>query len=202
MKTKSSAKGRKLILVRTDLLEKAIKECSKQGKTMFAFTNQIFESALKAYEMETDLEEILEFYSFVKLGKNLGVAMLPSSLINYMLETLYKLDRENLIAKAYESGLWFGKCLLLKFPEENVTEKLEGILKKYMWHSLDLTITNKGDTIELNCISPILSEEKTHVISKFIEGAFQAFNYEVVKNSCFRGIISMELKNWKPRNSS
>jgi len=194
MKTKTSAKGRKLILVRSDLLEQAIKQCSKEGKTMFAFTNQIFENALKAYEMQTSPEELLEFYTLVKLGESAGIAMLPSTLIDYMLEKLYQSDKKNLMAKTYESGLWFGKCLLVKFPEQEVVKKLENILRRYIWHSLDLTITNKNDKVELKCISPMLSVEKTEVISKFIEGTFDALGYKLSKSNHFRGIISMEFK--------
>lgn len=187
-------KKRKLILIRNDLLEKAAKITAKEGKTMFAFTNETFENAIKAYDMQTNLNEILELYSSVKLGKSVGMVMLPATLLDYMLEKLYNSDRKNMIDNAYKSGVWLGRCLLIKFPETEVTKTLENIIKKYMWDSLDLSITDRNETVELRCVSPALSKEKTEVIFKFIEGTFNALNYKVIENNCFRGIISMKLE--------
>lgn len=36
-------KGRKLILIRSDLLEKIAEITAKEGKTMYGFTNEVFE---------------------------------------------------------------------------------------------------------------------------------------------------------------
>jgi len=41
-------KKKKLILTRMDLLEKAAEICAKEGKTVFAFTNQVFEKCIKS----------------------------------------------------------------------------------------------------------------------------------------------------------
>ncbi len=193
-------KGRKLILVRKDLLEKAASITAKEGRTMFAFTNEIFENAIKAHDMETTLEEIIELYSYIVLGKTVGLAILPSALIDYMLNELYRSDTEDLMAEARKSGVWFGKSLLVKFSKERVLNILQELIKKYIWHSLDLSITERDETVDLRCISPTLSQEKTQVISEFIKGAFDALNYKLVKDNCFRGIISMtfRLSSTKP----
>jgi hypothetical protein len=188
-------KDRKLILVRKDLLDEAAKITAKEGKTMFAFTNEVFRNALKAHEMQTNLREILEVYSILKLGKNIGLTIIPSTLLDYMLKSLFKSDNKDLIEEAHKCGTWFGKCLHVKFPEEEVIKTLRNIMKKYMWDSLDLSITDKGGTVELKCVSPTLSEEKTEVIFKFIQGTFEALDYRVIGNNCLRGIIHMSLEH-------
>ncbi|MGD8565196.1 MAG: hypothetical protein PVF96_02480 [Candidatus Bathyarchaeota archaeon] len=187
-------KGRKLILVRKDLLEEAAKITAKEGKTMFAFTNEVFDNALKAHNMETNLAEVLESYALLRLGKNIGLTALPSVLLEYMLKELYKSDKINLIDEAYKSGLWFGKCMSVKFPEDDVIQTFNDIIKKYMWHSLDLSVNQKDESVELRCLSPTMSKENTEVIYGFIKGAFESFEYKLVKNTCSRGIIQMKFK--------
>lgn len=187
-------KGRKLILVREDLLQEASKITAKEGQTMFAFTNKVFEYALKVHDMQTDLEEVLELFSIMKLGNDLGLAILPTRLLDYMIRELCILDRENLFDEAYKSGIWFGRCLLIKFPEEETIKTLDNVLKKYIWQSLDLSISEKNGKVELKCVSPTLSEEKTRVIFTFLQGIFNALEYRLIKNNCFKGIIQMKFE--------
>jgi hypothetical protein len=82
------SKDRKLILLRTDLLEEAIKITSKEGKTLYAFTNEIFEQALKAYQMDTTLKEVLELFMLIKLEKDGGAIAIPVGLLDIMTKTL------------------------------------------------------------------------------------------------------------------
>ncbi len=187
-------KGRKLILVRSDLLEKVAQITAREGKTTFAFTNETFQNAIKAYDMQTSLEEILEVYSLLTLGRKLGITMLPTTLVDYMLNSLSKSHRKDLLDRAYESGTWFGKCLTIKLEETETLKTMENVIKKYMWDSLDLSITNENDTVELRCVSPTLSKEKTDVVFKFLEGTFNSLDYKIFKNSCLRGLILMKLK--------
>jgi len=93
----SSKKGKKLILIRNDLLDEAVKITSKEGKTVYAFTNEIFEQALKAYEMQTNPAELVEFYALMKLEKDSGATIIPIDLLNYMLTEMYKTDKEELL---------------------------------------------------------------------------------------------------------
>lgn len=104
----SSKKGKKFILVRDDLLQEIIKVTAKEGKTVYAFTNEVFEQALKAYQMQTNPAEILQFYIFMKLEKDRGVCIIPIDLLNYMMQKLYKTEKEDLLQKWYDSGLWYG----------------------------------------------------------------------------------------------
>ncbi len=184
-------KGRKLILVREDLLQKASKITAKEGKTMFAFTNKLFENALKAHDMQTDLDEVLELYAIMMLGDDLGLAVLPSRLLDYMVNNLHNSDRENLMYEAHKAGIWFGRCLRVKFPEEEIIETFENIMKKYMWRSVDLDVIGGNGTVELKCVSPTLSEDKTEVLFDFILGFFEALDYRLTSENCVRGIIQM-----------
>jgi len=45
--------------------------------------------------MQTSLDELIRLYSLWRLKRNLGLESLPTSLINYMMETLYEKERES-----------------------------------------------------------------------------------------------------------
>ena len=53
-------KGKRLILVRTDLLNELVKVSGREGKTVYSLTNEILQEALKAYEREISLEDRIQ----------------------------------------------------------------------------------------------------------------------------------------------
>jgi len=193
-------KKKKLILIRTDLLEKAAEICAKEGKTVFAFTNQVFENALKAYEMQTSLDELIRLYSLWRLKRNLGLESLPISLIDYMMEALYEKEREKLLARAFKSGEWLGKCLTVKLQQADIITTVENILSRLMWPSIDFSLERKTDNIELRYISPSSSQEKTEVASKFLIGMFDALGFTPNEHYSSPGLILIKFKRKQEEN--
>lgn len=186
-------KSRKLILVRSDLLEQAAKITAKEGRTLFSFTNDIFEQAIKAYEMSVTLAEALEFYRMITIGKHVGYAVIPQEIFRHMTKKLCTVEREELLKKWHESGFWSGSYLKVKF-KNNFLETLRKFLKAVLWNLDEISINTNQDKIYVKCFSPNISLECTEMISKFIEGIFNSFGYVVEHNSCLRGIIAMKLK--------
>lgn len=184
-------KENKLILIRKDLLEKAIKITAKEGRTMLSFTNEIFEQALRAYEMGVIPKEIVDFYALLKLGKNTGAVALPKDILNYMIDIAYKVDEDNVLKKWYESGVWIGKYLSVIFGEEDETSILRKIIKMYIWDITDFSVQMRNDKIEIRCASPILTTEHTKMLAKFLEGILNTLNFRLLKNECLKGIILM-----------
>lgn len=188
------SKDKKLILVRNDLLQEVTKITAKEGKTVFAFTNEIFEQALKAHQMQTSLPEVLESYTLFQLEKNIGSVIITSDLLNYMTNKLYKTDKEELLKKWYDTGLWYGKYLSVKFPEENWLQIFEKLIKTCSWNVTDFAIADEGENIKIRCISPNFTSQNTEVFQKFLEGALHSSDYKKLKNEHLKGMILLEFK--------
>jgi len=187
-------KGKKLILIRDDLLEQIIKITATEGKTVFAFTNEVFEQAVKAYEMNTSLGELLEFYTLMKLEKDRGTVIVPIELLNDLIQRSYETDKEDLLQKWFDCGLWFGKYLSIKSQAENWLPTLEKLMKTCAWNISDFSITTQGDNVNIKCVSPHFTKETTEAFRKFLEGTIHSANYRTVGNECLKGIILLKFK--------
>jgi len=190
----SSKKGKRLILIRDDLLEDIIKVTAKEGKTVFAFTNEVFEQALKAYDMQTTPAELLECYTLMKLEKERGAVIIPIDLLNYMIKKTYKTDKEDLLQKWYDCGLWYGKYLSIKSQTQNWLQLFEKLMKKCAWNVSDFSIITQGENVSIKCVSPYFTTENTEAFMKFLEGTMHSANYKTVKNECLKGMILLDFK--------
>jgi len=190
-------KDKRLILVRNDLLKEIAKITAKEGKTVFAFTNEVFEQALKAHEMQTNLPEIVEFFELMKLQKDTGAIIIRSDILDYMANKLYEIDEEDLLKKWYNSGLWYGKYLSVKFSDQNPLETFGKLIRLSTWDLTDFSVTDRGKKIQIRYVSPRLTPENTNLYLKFLEGILHALNYRTLKNECMKGMILLELEKQK-----
>lgn len=190
----SSKKGKKLILIRNDLLDEAAKITSREGKTVYAFTNEIFEQALRAYEMQTTPAELVEFYALMKLEKDSGATIIPTDLLDYMLTKMHKTDKEELLKKWYEAGHWRGKYLSIKNQPYDWIQTFEKLVQKCAWNISDFSMNRQQGHLNIKCVAPHLTLESTEVLTKFLEGAIHSAGYETIKNECLKGIILLTLK--------
>lgn len=187
------AKDRKLILVRRELLDEAISITAKEGKTLFAFTNEIFEQALKAYEMHTTLAEILEFYALAKLEKDAGAIVVPASVLDAMVKRLWELDKEELVEKWYDSGRWFGQYLSIKFPNEDILQKFEKTMKNLSGMT-DFSLAFTQENTSVTCVSLNFTPETTECLSRFIEGVMHSLRYRSFRRLCLKGLIQLDFR--------
>jgi len=194
---KMPEKDKRLILVRNDLLKEIAKITAKEGKTVFAFTNEVFEQALKAHEMQTNLPEIVEFFELMKLQKDTGAVIVRSDILDYMANKLYEIDEEDLLKKWYNSGLWYGKYLSVKFSDQNPLETFGKLIRLSTWDLTDFSVTDRGKKIQIRYVSPRLTPENTNLYLKFLEGILHALNYRTLKNECMKGMILLELEKQK-----
>ena len=188
-------KSRKLILVRNDLLEQVAKITAKEGRTFFSFTNEVFEQAIEAYNMRVTLAEALEFYKMMNIGKNLGCIVVPYDVFSHMTKKLYTTEREKLLKKWYESGLWNGNYLSIKFHKQNPLEVVQSFMKRSIWSLDEFSIDVNKEKIDVKCFSPNLTLECTEILAKFLEGIFSSLGYTIKSNTRVRGIIMMELEH-------
>lgn len=194
---KMKKKSRKLILVRNDLLEQAAKITAKEGRTLFSFTNEVFEQAIEAYKMQVTLDEALKFYKIINIGKNMGCLLVPYDVFKHMAKRLCTIERKELLAEWYESGLWSGNYLKMRFHDQNPLTVVQSFLKAGVWSLDEFSINAREEKIDVKCFSPNLTLECTEMLAKFLEGILNALGYTIKSNTRLRGIIMMELESKK-----
>lgn len=191
---KTPKKGRKLILIKSDLLDEVRKITAKEGKTFFSFTNEVFEQVLRAHKMNVSIADVVEFYRLMQVEKETGALIVPMNVSEYMTRSLYKEKKEELLGKWYESGLWYGKYLSAKFLDSEPLDIVERLMKNRLWNSTDFSVLKNGGQVKIRCMSPHFSSEHTRAFSKFCEGILHALDYETLKNECLKGIVLLHFK--------
>lgn len=194
---KKSERGRKLILVRDDLLEGVRKITAREGKTVFSFTNEVFEQVLRVYDMDVSLSDVVEFYRLMQIERETGALIVPLSVLEYMTSVLFKGKRKELLEEWRRSGLWYGKYLCMRFPDEELLGLFERLMRFSLWNVTEFSVLRKEDGVKIRCMSPHFSSEHTEAFSKFLEGVLDALGYESVKNECLRGMILLEFRKKK-----
>ena len=189
--TISSKKDKKFIAVRSDLLQKLIEISNKKGKSFYGFVNEIFEQAIKVEDGNTSLVEVVEFYELMESLKKAGATVTRRDVFNYAVQRLYLTEKETLIEKWHNSGVWYGRYLATKF--EKSVETFKKILTTCFWEITEVQITNREDgSLMLRILAPTLSQENTELHSKFIQGVMSALTYRTVKEEFGEGIIILE----------
>jgi len=190
-------KGRKLILIRSDLLDKIAEITAKEGKTMFGFTNEVFEQVLKTHEMNSNIADVVDFYMLMQIDKDTGATVIPLNVLEYAMKKLYEENREELLGKWYEAGLWYGKYISSKFHDTEPLDIILKLMKDCMRNLTNFSVLRKEEQIKVRAMSPHLSLEQTEALSKFLEGILHSLNYFTSKDECLKGMILLEFKREK-----
>jgi len=188
---------KKFIAVRGDLLQRVIEIANRDGKTVFGFVNEIFQQALRAEELKVPLSEIIDFYTLIEVMKKAGSIITTSDVFNHLITRLYPLEKEGLQEKWYVSGVWYGKYLAMKFND--TLEVFKKILEVCMWDVTEASLT-KGDggRVSLRCVAPSHTIENTELFLHFLRGVMHSFNYKIVREEFYKGIILMDLEERTP----
>lgn len=192
MKSEHKAE-KKFIAVRGDLLQRIIEIANRDGKTVFGFVNEIFEQALRAEELKVSLGEIIDFYTLIEVMKKAGSIITTSDVLNHLITRLYPLEKEGLQEKWYVSGVWYGKYLSMKFNDS--LEVFKKILEVCTWDVTEASLAKSdGGRLSLRCVAPSHTVENTELFLHFLRGVMHSFNYKIVKEEFYKGIIMMDLE--------
>src|SRR5437762_888118 len=105
------------IAVESSTAQSLAAEASSRGKTLYAFTNQILDVALRVFGQGGDASEILPAWKSYRVTKDIeGVPFLPRSLVWKMVERLYQRDPEWLLQEWFEAGRRIGEVLRTVHP--------------------------------------------------------------------------------------
>jgi len=186
---------RKFLAAEGRLVQEIIKVANKNGKTVYSFINEILELVLEAEKMGVPLKEIIEYYKLADIERKSGGITTRKDIMNYLISKVYPAEKDEMLKKWYESGLWYGTYLLIKFEKEKSIEMLQKLFRTLAWGISDITISAEEDRLHLRCTAPEhQTVEETELFSKFLEGAIHSLGYETTKRKILKGLILLDCK--------
>lgn len=191
----------KLVRVYGDLVAKLNEAANREGISFMEYINGALEQALRAHKMGRSLRDIVDFYELMWMQREAGLIMVPYEVLNKIAERFYPSEKETLESIWYESGVWYGKYLLVKVKDGDPAEVFVETLKSAGWDIKDVVFERHGRNAVFKCFSLTLSLENTALLSKFIEGVMEAIGYEILNKSHLRGVIEIDLKRLEKNNA-
>jgi len=188
------AKGKRLILAPSDLVAKLTEISNREGRTFYSFASEIFSQALRAHEMKHSLKEILDFFESMETQKASGAVITPIDALTFLINEVYRSQKDVLFEKWYESGEWYGKYLLARFNERNPVEVFRRLLEIGRWDLKEVHVTENASIVNFRCVSPLLPLENTELLLKFVEGVMHSLGYDVFEEDYMKGIVLLKFK--------
>lgn len=197
-----SKKEKKLLAVQGDLAQKIIGIANKKGMTVYSFTNEILQQAIKAESMNRSLEDIVERLRLLEIERDSGAVFTKRDILLFMVGQLCKQGKEPLLKRAYESGRWHGKYLQIRFHDGEPLDTLEKLLDVCSWNSSEIRLFRNGNKLSLTRLCPNDSLEHTELVSKYLEGIVHSFGYETKKNDVSKGLIVVNFERKNPEDTA
>ena len=186
----ATGKGKKLVYVSQDLIEKASKVSRDEGVSLTKLVEGALMEVIKVNELGYSSKQMAEFFNVLQTNRILGGLFLPSGVLEYMIETCCENDNEKLHTLWFDSGRWNGKYLKEKF--QNPLEAFAHFLELSRWDLNEVDIENSGDTVKVRCVSTVMSLEGTHLLSNYIEGIMNGLGYKKKYSDILKGMIILE----------
>lgn len=186
------SKGKRLVYVPEGVIEEVMEISRKRGESLSKFVEETLKMAVKTGRVGYSPEKATEVLEVMQAQRVLGGAFVPLDALNYMVENVYRSEKDQLQAKWYESGKLHGRYLKEKF--ENPVQALKSFLESTRWDLNEVDVRQDGDLVRLRCISTALTWEATEVLAKFIEGVISGLGCQAQRTDCLRGMIVAEFK--------
>ncbi len=202
--SEDASREEKLIRAPGDLVSRLKEAANREGKTLYNYVAEIFEQAVRAYEMKRNLKDVLDVYEILEVQKEAGAIFTPRDILEYSVERIHQEDDGTLQRLWYQTGKWYG--VYLKEKSDYPVDAFIRLLQEGRWDLNEVTVKRNQETLEFRCISPLASQERTLLLRNFIEGAVHSLGYRTLDQECFRGIIRLKfspkaLKQETPHDS-
>jgi len=180
---------KKLVVVRSDVLERISEMAKKENKTLFAAINEILLDALKANEARANVGDLTTFYKLMKIEMDSGAVMVPAEIL---LKLIKRCEYNDELKKEwFMAGEWYGKYLTAKF--ERPLEVLPSLLSTCLWQLSEVKVeVREGGTTNVNIIAPNTDQHLLELTGKYLEGLMNALGYRAVKSDIVRGVAILE----------
>lgn len=188
--SEGGSKEKKFIRAPSDLVSKLNEAANREGKTLYSYISEVFEQAVRAYEMKRSLKQIIDGYEVLEVHREAGTVFTPGDVMEYLVGKVCNENDGNLERLWYQAGKWYGIYIRGRFNDS--VEAFMRLLREGRRDLNDVTLSHNDETLEFKCVSPFLSQERTLLIQKFMEGAMNSLGYKTKGHECFKGIIRMK----------
>jgi hypothetical protein len=191
-KVTTTGKGKKLVYISEDLLEKATKVARDEGVSLSKLVESSLLEAIKVNDLGYTSKQMANLFNFLQTNRVLGGLFVPSGVLDYMIEKTNKTDDGHLETLWYESGKWNGKYLKEKFPDP--VDAFRHFLELSRWDLNEVDVKRESDSVKVRCISTVMSIEGTKLLAKFVEGVMSGMDYTTKQFDCLKGMIILEFR--------
>ena len=189
-----TGKGKKLVYVSEDLIEKATRTSREEGVSLSKLIESALTEAVKVNELGYTSRQMAEFFTVLQTHRVLGGLFVPSGVLEFMIKKTSENGLQELQELWYESGKWNGKYLKEKF--ENPIEAFTTFLKLSRWDLNEVEVKEDSvqSTVKIRVVSTVMSMEGTKLLSKFMEGVMNGLNLKTGQLDTLKGMIILEFK--------
>jgi len=182
---------RKMLAAREDLADKFGKIAADKGFTIFGMINNLLGLAISAEDMGISLEKAVDNYGLIRAARNASFTLILESLLYDTTEIAYERAREKTLKTWFEAGSWIGK----QYDTKGIEDSFDAIrkdMKAFSWNIPEFTLEKTNKDISVRVLSPRFSESYTLLFTRFLEGIFEALDYEVTYKETGKGNIRLE----------
>jgi len=188
----TTGKGKKLVYVSDDLIEKASRVSRDEGVSLSKLVEGALTETVKVNELGYTSRQMADFFNVMQTNRVLGGLFVPSGVLDYMIGNVCKNDAAALQKLWYESGRWNGKYLKEKF--NNPIDAFRHFLELSRWDLNEVDVKEEAATVKIRCISTVMSMEGTELLAKYIEGVMIGMSYKAAGSDNLKGMIILEFK--------
>jgi hypothetical protein len=190
----ATGRGKKLVYVSEDLLDKASKVSREEGVSLSKLVESALLEVIKVNELGYNSRQMAEFFNVLQTNRILGGLFVPSGVLDYMIGLCNKGDLQRLQLLWYESGIWNGKYLKETFPDAVDAFKHFLGLSRWDLNEVDVKANGGSNAVKIRCVSTVMSVEGTLLLSKYIEGVLNGLGYKTEHLDVLKGMIILESK--------
>ena len=172
-------------------------EAARANKTLYSFSNECLEAALKIFQEHGSVDEIYPFWLQTKMSKEVdGMPLLNRGLIDSMVKTFYSTDSEAILKIFFDCGVLFGSYIKMKFKDLDQVWNLINIFRSSLparLFEMDRTEDQSGKSYVLRYVSGI-SIEMTTCMGKYFDGLFSCYSVNRQSKISSGGVVEMEIR--------
>jgi len=166
------------------------------GTNISNFTTIALEQALRAEQLNSDLEEAVDMYHMNLVQRGAGMLFFQRAGFRDLISNLDITERENLLETWYRSGRWYSAYLSARL-DQDILEFLEkDLLITWNLDESEIKTQDVMVSVQLTCFG--MSTQFTDFLVVYTKGIFDELGYAVSGEDVLPGLISITfLKNIK-----
>ena len=180
--------GRKTFAASEALLNQLSMIAESNGLSLYSLINQVFTLAIRAEELNVNLEKTVDEYDVLEKAKDSGFILVPEGLWCEVVEEIYLRDESWASRKGFEAGEWLAKRCASKSLQDPLGVFLFN-LEKSLWNIPEFNVKRDEKTVFVRLFSPRLSKFHATLIGSILEGALHAFGYAATDRDFSAGAV-------------